>query len=194
MRVVIIISLLLWSFQVLMAQDDNKTALLLVDIQDFYFPGGSVELVEAEQAALKAAQVLNLFRQNQLIIVHIKHKAKVGHEINELVKPNASEKIFEKEEVNAFKGTDLKAYLENNQVKHLVICGMQTHMCLEAAARAAADYGFQVTVISNACATRDLQYNGLIIPALQVHCSTLVTLKSYAEVISFEVFEKKFLN
>ena len=41
------------------AQPAAKTALLLIDIQDFYFPGGNSALVEPEAAAEKAALLLS---------------------------------------------------------------------------------------------------------------------------------------
>ena len=176
------------------AQSKGNKALVLIDIQDFYFPGGATELVGAEKAADTASEVLKIFRKNDDLILHVKHRVKAGGEINQAVKAIKGEKVIEKSEVNAFKGTPLKEYLEQNKVNELVLIGMQTHMCLEAAARAAADYGYKVTVISDACATRDLNFNDKFISAEQVHYSTLSTLKSYCDVITFEEFEKKFLN
>ena len=167
---------------------------MLVDIQDFYFPGGAMELVNANEAGLIASNVLQLFRENKLLVIHIKHKAKKGAAINEVVRPFPNELVLTKTEVNAFKGTQLKAQLDKHGIKRLVIVGMQTHMCLEAAARASADFGYKVTVVEDACATRDLKYNDVLIPSAQVHASTLNTLQSYASVISFEVFKEKFFN
>ena len=45
------------------AQEIPKdTALLIVDIQYFYFPGGDAELVDPEQASQNAAMILDYFR------------------------------------------------------------------------------------------------------------------------------------
>jgi len=99
--------------------------------------------------------------------------------------PLAGEPVITKHEVNGFRGTDLLALLNGLKLKTLVIVGMQTHMCLEGAVRAAADYGFAVTVAGDACATRDLEFNGHKIPAEQVHFSTLATLnKNYARIVT----------
>ena len=176
------------------AQSEKSKALILIDIQDFYFPGGNVELVGAVEAAEVASKVLNRFRENGYLIVHVKHQVKSGGDIYKVVSALDDEKVIVKSDVNAFKNTTLKNFLDKKNVGELLIIGMQTHMCLEAAVRAAADYGYKVTVVDEACATRDLKFNEKIIPAEQVHYSTLSTLKSYAEVISFEDFEKKFLN
>ncbi len=69
---------------------------------------------------------------------------------------------------------------------------MQTHMCLEAAVRAGHDYGFQCLVIKDACATKDLKFDGNIIKAEDVHNSTFATLTAggYSKVIDFETFQK----
>lgn len=167
----------------LMAQNPSKTALLLIDIQDFYFPGGRSALVEPELAAQNAALLLENFRSRKQLVVHIKHQAEVGSDIYHLVEPLASEKVIVKREVNSFLNTDLLFYLKENQIDTVVLSGMQTHMCLEAATRAAHDFGFVVFVIADACATKDLSYKGTIIPAKDVHLSTLQTLQVYAKIL-----------
>ena len=89
-----------------------------------------------------------------------------------------------KDEVNAFLGTDLQARLQAAGIRRVILCGMQTHMCLEAAARAAHDLGYEVVVASDACATRDLKYGDTVVPAAQVHAATLATLdRTYARVV-----------
>ncbi|MBR8535243.1 cysteine hydrolase [Carboxylicivirga sediminis] len=194
MRTVIILIAIISSFSYLNAQEPDKTALILIDIQDFYFEGGAVELVNAQVAGEQAQMLLQLFRDMGLLVVHVKHKASKGSDINKVVWPLENEKVIEKTEVNAFIGTDLKEYLDAHQIEHIVMAGMQTHMCLEAGVRAAADFGYKVSVVEDACATRDLSYNGVVIPAEQVHFSTLSTLRSYAHIMKQEVFREKFLN
>jgi len=170
----------------------DKTALVIVDIQNFYFEGGKMELVNPNEASLNAAKLLQYFRSNKLLVVHIKHDFEPGGEIHKNVAPIAGEKIITKNEVNAFNGTDLLSYLKDKQVTNLVICGMQTHMCVEAITRAAYDLQFECTLIADACATRDLNYNDKIISAENVHFSTLSTLLSYATVLDTKDFLEKY--
>ena len=62
----------------------------------------------------------------------------------------------------------------------------------EAATRTAADLGFDVTVVPDACATRDLKYREMTIPAAQVHASTLAALQgTYARVVQAEELLKE---
>lgn len=172
------------------AQNPDSTALIIIDIQNFYFPGGAAALVEPEKAVEKAKSLLEYFRTNHALVVHVKHEFNPGGEINDLVKPLDSEKVITKKDVNAFLNTDLDEYLKQNHIKNVVLCGMQTHMCLEGGTRAAHDLGYNCTVIEDACATRDLKYGDVIIPAKQVHYSTLTTLKSYGKVQTLDEFLK----
>ena len=171
--------------------DTTKTALLLIDIQNFYFEGGSSALVNPVPASLNAAKVLNDFREKGRLVVHIKHGDGPQSEIHQNVRPLSDEKIFVKQEVNSFLNTGLLEYLRENKVKKLVLCGMQTHMCLEAATRAAADYGFECVVIGDACATKDLKFGDKVIMAEDVHYSTLATFRPYAKVMNAEEYLKK---
>jgi nicotinamidase-related amidase len=168
--------------------DSIKCALLIVDIQDFYFPGDGPGLVNAEPASLKAKEVLELFREKQQLVVHVRHQSKKGFGIHQNVEPLAGEKIITKEEVNSFLKTDLLEYLKINKISRLIIIGMQTHMCLEAAVRAGHDLGFECIVVQDACATKDLKFKDKVVKAEDVHASTLATITGggYGKVIDLE--------
>ena len=62
-------------------------------------------------------------------------------------------------------------------------------MCIDGISRAAADLGYGVTVIHDACACRDLEFNGVTVPAAQVHAAFMSALGfAYASVVSAEEF------
>lgn len=168
----------------------QKRALLIVDVQDFYFKGSSA-LVNPDSAAGKAAILLERFRAKGDLIVHVKHRAKSDAEIYYKVLPKSNEKIVEKDKISSFEGTDLQDFLKQNGVTELVICGMMTHMCVEAAFRAATDLGYKCTLIEDACATRNLTFNGKVTAAADVHNSTLATLTYYGQVLSLADFVRK---
>lgn len=170
-----------------------KTALLIVDIQNFYFPGeGGPGLFHAEAASLAAKEVLQLFREQKQLVVHVRHKSKKGFEIHPNVTPLAEEKIITKEEVNSFQKTDLLDYLKCNGINRLVIIGMQTQMCLEGAVRAARDLGFECMVVQDACATRDVKFGDKTVKAEDVQTAILATLTDgkYAKVIDLKDFKE----
>lgn len=179
--------LLLCSTTQLMAQSDApkaKTALVLIDIQEFYFPGGMSELENPLEAAEKAEELLQFFRVNNWPVIHIGHNAKEQQDFYPPVSPDENEYILMKDKVNAFASGELDKYLKREGITHLVICGMQTHMCVEAATRAASDLGYNCTLVSDACATKNLMFGDHSVPALEVHQSTLATLSGvYAKVL-----------
>ena len=188
MKKLLIITFFITLITSVKSQSTDSTALIIIDIQNFYFPGGASELVEPEKAAKQAKILLSYFRDNKGLVVHIKHDFSPGGEIHQLVKPLDNEKIFTKKEVNAFLNTGLNEYLQFQNIKYVTLCGMQTHMCLEAGTRAAHDFGYNCTVVEDACATRDLKFGEVTVKAKDVHYSTLATLKSYAKVVNLKEF------
>ena len=171
----------------------EKTALLIIDVQDFYFPGGALPLINPVPASLNAKKLLEKFRSEKQMVIHVRHNAKAGADIHQNVKPLPGEKVISKDYANSFKETDLLEYLHKHQVKHLVICGMQTHMCVEAATRAASDLGFKCILVHDACATRALKFKEKEISAQDVHASTLSSLsRTYAKVIDTKTFLEKY--
>ena len=174
----------------------NKTALLVVDIQNDYFKGGAKELVGTDAAAANAQKVITHFREKGNPVIYIRHISEYpgasffvpnskGNEINQAVKPLANEKVIIKHYPNSFKETELLAYLHQNGITKLVIVGMMTHMCIDATTRAASDLGFSCTLIADACGTCNLTYQGEVVPAQSVHNAFLAALKgSYAQVVN----------
>ncbi len=179
-----------------------SSALILIDIQNDYFEGGSMTLVNSAKAAENANKVLEIFRANNLPVIHIQHIATrpdatfflpntSGAEINSVISPLVSEKIIVKHYPNSFKETELFDYLKSKNITDLVVCGMMTHMCIDATVRAAKDFGFNITLIGDACATKDLVISGETIVAKKVHKSFLAALNYfYASVVSTEQYLK----
>jgi nicotinamidase-related amidase len=175
-----------------------ETALLVIDIQNFYFQGGQVPLTGSIEAAGQARRVLDAFRARKLPVIHIRHASKTTqfvdgepadaqYRIREEVKPAAGERVITKHYANSFRETELLEYLRQRRITSVVIVGMQTHMCVEAAARAAADLGFDVTVIPEACATRPLTYGDRTVPAEMVHTAALAAINgTYGRVVGIE--------
>jgi nicotinamidase-related amidase len=174
----------------------GDTALLIIDIQAFYFAGGKLALDKPVEASLQGAKLLARFRALGLPVIHVQHLPKgvatpdptgiePAYRIHPNVLPLPGETVIGKHEANSFVGTNLLDKLRALGVKKLVIAGMQTHMCVEAATRAASDLGFEVTLVGDACATRDLTFGGVTVPATQVHTAVLAAMSgSYARVVS----------
>jgi nicotinamidase-related amidase len=161
--------------------------LVIVDIQNDYFPGGAYTLVGPEAAAERAAELLAHFRASGEPIVHIQHvwdapdatfmrPGTHGVEINEAVAPLADEPVLLKGSPNSFLGTDLEQRIRDAAVDDVVIVGMMTSMCVDSTVRAAADLGFAVSVASDACAAPDLEFGDVRIAGDVVHSAFLAAL------------------
>jgi nicotinamidase-related amidase len=175
-----------------------NTALIIVDIQNDYFPAGKMPLVGPVEASQHAARLLAYFRRAQWPVIHVQHIAvrpgatfflpgTPGADLHANVQPLPDEPIVQKNFPNSFRNTPLLDVVHTRQVTRLVICGMQTNMCIDATTRAAADLGFDCIVAADACAARDLTFDGHTVPAEQVHYAFLAALNgSYAKVLTVD--------
>jgi nicotinamidase-related amidase len=165
----------------------SDTALLIIDVQNDYFPGGAMELEGAEAAGAKAGAALAAFRARKLPVFHVRHLSvrpgatfflpgTKGAEIHASVAPAAGEPVIEKNFPNSFRATDLKQRLDEAGVRNLVVAGMMTQMCVDSSVRQAADLGFKVTLLADACATRAQSFGGERVPAAQVQAAFLAAL------------------
>lgn len=173
-----------------------ETALLLIDIQNDYFPGGKSELEGSVDAGLRAGELLGMFRRLKLPIVHVQHVSSRpgatfflpdtdGVRIHESVRPLEGELVLQKHYPNAFRDKELLVKLGLLHVARLIMCGMMTHMCVDATVRAAFDYKFECVVAGDACATKALVHWGRTVAAADVHTAFLAALNgTYAKVMS----------
>ena len=172
------------------------TVLVLIDLQNDYFPGGTMELVGAQAAVAQAARLLEAFRARAQPVIHVQHIAArpgatfflpdtAGADIHALVRPAEGEGLVVKHFPNSFRETTLLADLRAHGATKLLVAGMMTHMCVDTTVRAAADLGFQCALAHDACATRSLQFAGQTVDAKEVQLAYLAALNgSFASVQS----------
>lgn len=182
------------------ASNMPQRALIVIDIQNDYFPGGRWTLSGMDAAAENASQLLAAARKSGDLVVHIRHEfptsdapffapGSVGAQIHPKVQNLPGEVVVLKHQINSFRGTELQAILDQHGVQEVVICGAMSHMCVDAATRAANDLGYKCTVVHDACASRDLEFNGVTVPAAQVHAAFMAALEfGYATSVSTAVF------
>ena len=75
--------------------------------------------------------------------------------ISELPVDCSQDIVIEKMSPSCFKGTVLKEMLEQLNVNEIIISGMKTEYCIDTTVRAAADLGFDISLISDAHTTFD---------------------------------------
>ncbi len=171
-----------------------KEALLIIDVQNDYFPGGSNELYKPLEAEKRIAELIRESRDTGRPVIYIQHfnpdddyffiEGTWGAEISERIKPEAGDKVIVKRYPNSFLETELDEYLKSLGIDTLLVCGMMTHMCVDTTVRAAMDHGYTVRLEADACATMDLTINGEVIPAETVHKAFIAAMDGiFAEII-----------
>lgn len=162
----------------------KKRGLIVVDLQNEYLPTGKLPLSGIEAATANAARVIADARKKNIPVFHIRHEFAHGEapvfvpgtdgvNIQPAVAPAGNEPVIVKNYVNSFRQTDLKQQLDAHRVEEIVVVGAMSHMCVDAVVRAAADMGYPVTVLHDACATLDLVFGDVTVPAAQVHAAMM---------------------
>ena len=175
----------------------SDAALILVDLQlaidDARWGPRNNPQAERTIAALLAA-----WREEGLPIVHIRHDSvepdppyrpdRPSHAFKPETAPRPGEAVVGKSGHSAFVGTSLEEALDGVGATTLVICGVLTHNSVEATARHAADLGYRVFVVADACwAVALADGAGCFWPAEIVHRVALACLSGeYAAVVDGE--------
>ena len=180
-----------------------KEALLLIDIQNDYFSGGKCELNRPLEALCNTEKILDNFRKENKPIIYVQHinvSANAsffvpntdGVKIHNEILPIKGDFIVTKHTPSCFYKTNLNKIILENQITHLVVCGMMSHMCVDTTVRACKDYEINVTLIDDACTTKSLIHNGEEIPADVVHKAFMAALNdAFAKVTTAEEYLKK---
>lgn len=175
-----------------------KRGLVVVDLQNEYLPTGKLPLSGIEAAVTNATRVIAHARNTDIPVFHIRHEAgsndagiflkgSDGAKIQSAVAPDGKEPVIVKKHINAFRETDLKKQLDAFNIQEIVVIGAMSHMCVDAVVRAAVDMGYPVTVLHDACATLDLSFGGVTVPAAHTHAAMMAALEfGYATVKSVE--------
>ncbi len=178
----------------------KKRGLIVVDLQNEYLPTGKLPLTGIEAAAANAARTIADARAKGMPVFHIRHEfahneapvfvpGSDGVEIQPVVAPADGEPVIVKNYVNSFRDTPLKQQLDAQGIEEVVVVGAMSHMCVDAVVRAAADMGYAVTVLHDACATLDLEFNGVKTSAAQVHAAMMAAFAfGYATVKSVDEY------
>jgi Isochorismatase family len=133
-------------------------------------------------------------------VIHIRHEftrpdapffapGSQGAAIHPSVRPIENESIIVKNHANSFRETELKRLLDAKGIEDVLVIGAMSHMCIDGTTRAAADFGYKATVLHDACATRNLEFGGRVVPAAEVQAAFMAALaSSYASVVTTSVY------
>ncbi len=175
----------------------DNPALVLIDIQKGFdhleFWGGQRNNLNAET---NIAELLKIWRDNNLPIFHIKHcssnptsllhESNEGNDFKDIAKPIGKEPVIKKNVNSAFIGTDLKAQLDNAQITKLVIAGLTTDHCVSTTVRMAGNFGYDTFLVSDASATFNKKgVNGQNFSADLMHETALASInEEFATIVT----------
>ncbi|MBY0755347.1 cysteine hydrolase [Clostridium sardiniense] len=168
----------------------SNIVLLVVDVQNALInehPYNEERVIENIKKLILTA------RDNKKEVVYVRHDGGQGTEFengtygwqvyNEIV-PNSNELIFEKQYNSAFYKTDLKIYLDNNNIDTIILVGLQTEYCIDATCKSAFDYGYKIIMPEETNTTFDNDY--LSGEKLYEFYNYKIWNKRFADVISIE--------
>lgn len=144
-----------------------RQALLVIDIQNDYFPGGNFPLWNPEGALASAEEAIQAARGKGMPVVLVQHVADAArgpapffNEGTEGVALHArilaaapGAPVVVKRFADAFDGTDLEETLRGLGVSALLVCGMMTQNCVTHTVLSKAAEAFELTVLPDACAS-----------------------------------------
>ncbi|QDA30717.1 nicotinamidase [Thermococcus indicus] len=152
-----------------------EEALIVVDMQRDFMPGGALPVPEGDRIIPRCNEYIDEFRGKGALIVatrdwhpesHISFREQGGpwprHCVQntpgaEFVVELPADAVIiskatepDKEAYSGFEGTDLAEILRRNGVKRVYICGVATEYCVRATALDAAKQGFEVYLLRDA--------------------------------------------
>ena len=89
----------------------------------------------------------------KLFVEFENHVGSRQHEIVDELKPLPGEHVLRKTTIGAFASTGIDSLLRALGCEQLYLTGVSTNMCVETTAREAADRGYLVTLVEDACGT-----------------------------------------
>lgn len=142
----------------------TKTALVIIDVQNDYFPGGRFVLFRAKAALRKTLILRDWARKLGFTVVWARHTSRSpgsffllpgtpGADLHPALEPRDGEVILDKDDPNCFVGTELEPLLKARGIDTVVWAGMMSWMCVETTVRSAKDRGYRNFVAHDATAS-----------------------------------------
>ena len=141
-----------------------KKALLVIDIQNDYFPGGNFPLWNTEKTLENIVKAIGKAKKEGIPVIHVQHigdpngpffvEGTEGFSIHpEILKADPNGKVVSKKHADSFYQTELEEVLSEIGVEELLICGMMTHNCVNHTAISRSADKYKVKILPNCCTT-----------------------------------------
>lgn len=184
-----------------MQNQDNKTALLVMDLQN----GIVSRFTEKELVSIQKA--VEATRKHAIPVIHVRIAFREGYpevnprnrsaakisqfggmtisdtasQIHESVKPEPGEPVVTKLRVSAFSGSDLEIILRSQQIEKLVLSGIATSGVVLSTLREAADRDYALTVLSDACLDPDPEVHRVLVEKVFPRQADVMTVEAWID-------------
>ena len=138
--------------------------LLVIDAQQLIT---TTKLYQYDIFVENVSSIIKESRDKKIEVIYIRHddgpgseltKGNAGFEIFDKFRPEAGEKIFDKQNNSAFRNTGLLEYLKDKNETDIIIVGLQTDYCIDATIKCGFEHGFNMIVPTNANSTVDNEF------------------------------------
>ena len=175
-----------------------KRALLVIDVQCEYFPGGALPVTHPSGSLDRILAAMDAATAAGIPVVVVRHgtdnaaarafrRGTPGWELHPAVAGRTRALLLEKTLPGAFTGTGLEEWMRESGVDTLAIAGYMTQMCCDTTARQAVHRGHSVEFLADATGTLDFTNSAGTVTAEELHRATLVTQQwRFARVLDAE--------
>ncbi len=155
----------------------SNSALLVIDVQNYFFEDGSYAFLGDSKRIIKPINFLidyfssrgkSIVFTRQIYPMHPEHPMRKwwrrlpeGEECNlfsELSLPERY-KVIEKEDYSAFYKTGLNQFLRKQKITQLFFCGVMTHLCVETSIRDAFMLGYECFLVEDATCSKNINHH-----------------------------------
>jgi nicotinamidase-related amidase len=171
----------------------SKRALIVIDLQNDYFPGGLFPLWNTEETLRNIVAAIGKARALGIPVIHVQHIANAakgiapffnagtpGVDIHpEVLAAAPDAPVVVKEYADSFHGTALEEVLSGLGVDEMLVCGMMTQNCVTHTAIAKGAEKYKVTVLTDCSTTVNEMLHLIALNAL----STRVALQPATAVL-----------
>jgi len=169
-----------------------KKALLLIDLQNDYFPGGKFPLWNTDVTLSNIEQAINAAKAKNVPIIHIQHianpdmgiapffnKGSEGAKIHSRILEAAPDApIVIKEFADSFEKTNLEEVLKGLGVDELLVCGMMTQNCVTHTAISKSAEKYKVSILPDCCTTVDVMIHNIALHAVSTRISLVPSIEA----------------
>lgn len=162
----------------LMPENPNGVVIVLVDVQDRLVKA-MTDFEPVKGAITRALRVAGLL--GLPVVTTEQYPQGLGATLPELLElVPAPRRLFSKTTFSCWGSAEFAAALDASRPQTLVLCGMETHVCVQQTALGALKRGYQVLLLADAvCARKPLEHR-LGIELMQHAGATVTTVESIA--------------